>query len=151
MLIILLLILWNNDYRLEPSYEQLATDHFFETIFELKYGSYKTIEFDNHTDTSIYVGNIYGCRKWTDGMPGELVAKTSKQTSELKTAKTGVSIKKTRNSNRLKLFIGSRIQIGDFYLVQVDVYKPYEFVDHYLIKFDIDGKIIEKCEFSEII
>jgi len=47
------------------------------------------------------------------------------------------------------LAIGTRIQIGDSYVVQMTVYKPLEFVDHYFIKFDTDGRIIDKCEFNE--
>ena len=62
-----------------------------------------------------------------------------------------ISIKKRSNSKRLKLIIGTKIQLGDTYVVQMTVYKPLEFADHYFIKLDKDGKIIDKCEFNEII
>jgi len=132
-----------------PSYEQLAADYFFATIRKEKYKDYKSIEFENKTDSTIYVGHIYGCREWNEGDKKEIQnGKTTKQ-FELNSKPTNISIKRTSNSKRLKLAIGTRIQIGDSYVVQMTVYKPLEFVDHYFIKFDTDGRIIDKCEFNE--
>jgi hypothetical protein len=127
-----------------PSYEQLAADYFFATIRKEKYKDYKSIEFENKTDSTIYV-----CREWNEGDKKEIQnGKTTKQ-FELNSKPTNISIKRTSNSKRLKLAIGTRIQIGDSYVVQMTVYKPLEFVDHYFIKFDKDGRIIDKCEFNE--
>ena len=134
-----------------PSYEQLTADYFFGTIWEEKYGDYKSIEFDNKTDSTIHVGHIYGCREWVEGDKTQI--KNGKTTTLiiLSSKPTDISIKKKSNSKRLKLLIGTKIQLGDTYIVQMTVYKPLEFVDHYFIKFDKDGKIIDKCEFNEII
>ena len=49
-----------------PSYEQLAADYFFGTIWKQEYKDYKSIEFGNKTDSSIYAGNIHGCEKWNE-------------------------------------------------------------------------------------
>ena len=78
-----------------------------------------------------------------NGKTNEIIELTSKHPD--------ISIKKKSNSKRLKLTIGTKIQFGDTYVVQMTVYKPLEFVDHYFIKFDKDGKIIDQCEFNEII
>ena len=42
------------------------------------------------------------------------------------------------------------IKLGDNCAVPFIVYKPREFIDHYLLKFDKDGRIIDKCEIKEI-
>ena len=54
------------------SNEQLAADYFFKTIWEQKYVNYKSLEFDYVTDTSIYVGHVYGCKEWNDGARREI-------------------------------------------------------------------------------
>jgi hypothetical protein len=134
-----------------PSYEQVTADYFFETIWRQKYGDYKSIEFENKTDTSIYVGHIYGCREWDEIEKREIVNGKTKEQIQLNSKPLNVSIKNASKSKRLKLFIGTKIQVGDIFVVQIDVYKPLEFVDHYFIKLDKDGKIIDTCETNEII
>lgn len=134
-----------------PSYEQLTADYFFGTIWNEKYQDYKSIEFENKTDTTVYVGHVYGCKNWSERDKKEIKdGRTTKQI-ELNCKPTGVSIKRRSYSKRLKLLIGTKIQLGDTYVVQMTVYKPLEFVDHYFIKLDRDGKIIDRCEFNEII
>lgn len=134
-----------------PSYEQLTADYFFGTIWKEKYQDYKSIEFENKTDTTVYVGHVYGCRNWSEGDKKEIKdGRTTKQI-ELNCKPTGISVRGKSNSKRLKLLIGTKIQLGDTYVVQVTVYKPLEFVDHYFIKLDKKGKIIDRCEFNEII
>jgi len=134
-----------------PSYEQLTADYFFGTIWKEKYKDHKSIEFENMTDTSIYVGHVYGCKSWGDQDKKEIKKGKTDEQIKLNSKPTDISIKKRSNSKRLKLIIGTKIQLGDTYVVQMTVYKPLEFVDHYFIKFDTDGKIIDKCEFNEII
>ena len=134
-----------------PSYEQLTADYFFATIWKEKYKDYKSIEFENRTDSTIYVGHIYGCREWSEGDKKEIQNGKTTEQIELNSKPTNISIKRKSDSKRLKLTIGTRIQLGDTYVIQITVYKPLEFVDHYFIKFDNDGKIIDKCEFNEII
>jgi hypothetical protein len=134
-----------------PNYEQLTADYFFGTIWKQKYVDYKSIEFDNRTDTSIYIGHVYGCKEWTEGDKKEIKKGKRKGLVELHSRPTDISIKKRSNSKRLKLTIGTKIRLGDTFIVQIDVYKPFEFVDHYFIKLDEDGKIIDQCESNEII
>ena len=134
-----------------PSYEQLTADYFFATIWKEKYKDYKSIEFDNRTDTGTYVGHVYGCKNWADQDKKEIEKKKTYEQITLNSQPRDISIKKRSNSKRLKLIIGAKIQLGDTYVVQVTVYKPLEFVDHYFIKLGKDGKIIDKCEFNEII
>jgi len=134
-----------------PSYEQLTVDYFFGTIWKEKYKDNKSIEFENKTDPSIYVGHVYGCESWGDQDKKEIEKGKTDEQIKLNSKSTDVSIKKRSNSKRLKLIIGTKIKLGDAYVVQVTVYKPLEFVDHYFIKLDKDGKIIDKCEFNEII
>ena len=133
------------------SYEQLTADYFFETIWKGNYRDYKSIEFENKTDTSIYSGNIHGCSEWDEGYKNEIANGKTKEQIRLNSKPTGISIKRKSNSKRLKLTIGTKIQLGDTYVVQITVYKPFEFVNHYFIKFDKDGIIIDKCEYGEII
>ena len=134
-----------------PRYEQLATDHFFDTIWKQKYQDFNVVEFDNKTDTSIHVGHIYGCEKWSTGEKKAFEKGKTKEQIQLEPKGNNIRIKKISNSNRLKLFIGKYIQSSDEYVVQIEVYKPYSFVNHYFIKFDKDGRIIDSCEFDEII
>ena len=134
-----------------PSYEQLTVDYFFKTIWKQKYAGFKSIEFENQTDSKMYVGHIYGCREWDEMDKKEIENGKTNEIIELTSKHPDISIKKKSNSKRLKLTIGTKIQFGDTYVVQMTVYKPLEFVDHYFIKFDKDGKIIDQCEFNEII
>ena len=134
-----------------PSYEQLTADYFFGTIWKEKYKDYKSIEFENKTDSTIYVGHVYGCSNWNEGDKKEINSGRTTKQIVLTSNPTDISIKGRTNSKRLKLIIGTKIQLGDKYVVQMTVYKPFEFVDHYFIKFDKDGKIIDMCEFNEII
>ena len=134
-----------------PSYEQLTADYFFGTIWKEKYKDYKSIEFENKTDSTISIGHIYGCEKWTETDKKEIKkGKTNKQIV-LNSKPTDTTIKKRSNSKRLKLIIGTKIQLGDDYFVPMIVYKPLEFVDHYFIKLDKDGKIVDQCEVNEVI
>ncbi|MEX2230999.1 MAG: hypothetical protein WD824_02470 [Cyclobacteriaceae bacterium] len=134
-----------------PNYEQLAVDYFFDTIWKEKYGAYKAIEFDNRTDSSIFVGYIYRCPEWTKEEKIEIEKGQTKRQIDLTHKQKNVSVKRTSQSRRLKLFIGTSIKFGETNIVQIRVYKPFEFVEHYFIKFDTAGKIIDKCEFGEII
>jgi len=134
-----------------PSYEQLTADYFFETIWKAKYQKYKSIEFENRTDTTVYVGHIYGCHDWSEGDKKEIENTKTTQIVKLNSRPTDIRIKRRSNSKRLKLLIGTKIKLGDTYVVQLTVYKPFEFVDHYFIKLDRNGRIIDKCEFDEII
>lgn len=61
-----------------------------------------------------------------------------------------VRTKKITDSRNLKLKVGPMIKLRDNYAVPFIVYKPREFVDHYLLKFDKDGRIIDTCEIKEI-
>ena len=134
-----------------PSYEQLAADHFFQTLLKQRYQDCKSIEFDNRTDTARYAGHVYGCDKWDMEERKEIDKGQTKSIIELKTPTTNISIRKTSNSKRLKLFIGTKIPVGDAFVVQIDVHKPFEFVNHYFIKFEKGGKIVDMCEINEII
>jgi hypothetical protein len=134
-----------------PSFEQLTADYFFETIWKEKYGNYRSIEFENKTDTSIYAGNVHGCGEWDEADKIEIAKGKTKEQIQLHSKPPNVSIKRKSNSKRLKLTIGTKARLGDAYVVQIIVYEPFEFVNHYFIKFDKDGKIIGKCEFNEII
>lgn len=133
------------------TFEQLTADYFFEKIWIEKYSDYKSIEFDNRTDTSMYVGHVYGCRSWSDIDKQEIEKGRTKNQVEIKSKPANVSIKKISGSKRLKLTIGTKIELGDCFVIQISVYKPLSFVDHYFIKLDKDGRIIDKCEFNEII
>src|SRR5687768_5076193 len=114
-----------------PNYEQLTADYFFETIWKQKYENYRSIEFDNTTDTTIYTGHVYGCEEWSEEEKKEIVKQRRKEQVELNSRPADVSIKKRSNSKRLKLTIGTKIALRDKYIVQISVYKPFEFVDHY--------------------
>jgi hypothetical protein len=134
-----------------PSYEQLTADYFFGTIWKEKYKDFKSIEFENKTDTSIYAGHVYGCKNWDDKDKKEIEKGKRGDQIKLNSKSNDISIKKRSNSKRLKLIIGTKIKLGDMYIVQVTVYKPLRFVDHYFIKLDEGGKIIDMCEFNEVI
>jgi hypothetical protein len=134
-----------------PDYEQLTADYFFDTIWKQRYKDYRSIEFDHKTDTSSYLRHVYGCGKWTNEDKKEIVEGKTQELVELNSRPTNTLIKKRSGSNRLKLMIASKIRLGDTYVVEMAVYKPFEFVDHYFIKFDKTGKIIDRCEFNEII
>ena len=134
-----------------PSYEQLTADYFFGTIWKEKYQDYKSIEFANETDTTVHVGHVYGCPDWSEKEKKEVKDGRTIKQIKLNCKPTDITIKKRSNSKRLKLLIGTKIQLDDTYVVQLTVCKPLEFVDHYFIKLDKDGRIIDKCEFNEII
>lgn len=134
-----------------PDYEQLTADYFFGTIWKQKYEHYKSIEFDNRTDTSIYLGHVYGCKEWAEDEKKEIATGQKNEPVGLNSRGANTPIKERSSSKRLKLTIGSKIQVGDEYIVQISVYKPFEFVDHYFIKLNMDGQIIDRCEFNEII
>ena len=137
------------------SYEQLTVDYFFETIWTEEYTDYKSIEFDFKTDTSVYIGAIYSCVQWDDKEIKEVeeIRKIIKgQTKEqllFTKLKTKIPVKKISNSKRLKLRIGRVIQIGDNYVVPFITYRPLHFVDHYFLKFDKDGRVIDKCRINK--
>jgi hypothetical protein len=63
---------------------------------------------------------------------------------------TKVTVRKVSKSSRLKLRIGRVIQIEDNYVVPFIVYRQLDFVDHYFLKFDQDGHVIDKCRVNEI-
>jgi hypothetical protein len=131
--------------------EQLAADYFFETIWQENYRDYKSIEFENKTDSTIFVGHVYGCRDWPEEDKTEIENGKPTKTILLNCKPLGISIKRRSSSRRLKLLVGRSIQVNDNYVVQVTVYKPLEFVDHYFIMLDRGGKIIDTCEFNEVI
>ena len=134
-----------------PNYEQLSADYFFGTIWRQKYEDYKTIEFDNRTDTSIYIGHVYGCKEWIEEEKAEIAKAKRIGHVELNSRPTDIQIKKRSNSRRLKLTIGTKIRLTDKVIVQISVYKPFEFVDHYFMKLNEAGQILDHCEFNEVI
>jgi hypothetical protein len=89
-------------------------------------------------------------REW-EKVKMEIEKAATKLQIQLDQPRTNILIKRTSKSKRLKLFIGTRIQVGDTFVVQIEVYKPNEFVNHYFIKFDKGGNIIDRCSFGEII
>jgi hypothetical protein len=151
MLTILLFLFGTIPTDSTPKYEQLTTDYFFNTIWEQKYQDYKSIEFVSQTDTSLYVGHVYGCKQWTEPDKKHIQKGSKNKPVNISAESAYISIKRRSNSKRLKLTIGTRIQLGDTYVVPITVYKPFEFVDHYFIKFDQQGQVIDKCEVNEII
>lgn len=151
MLTIILLFLGITPTDSTSNFEQLTADYFFNKIWNEKYADYKSIEFENKTDTSIYVGHVYGCRTWTDGEKNEFKNGKTNAQVYINSKPANVSIKKRGNSKRLKLTIGTRIKVTGYYVVQISVYKPLSFVDHYFIKLDKDGQVVDRCEFNEII
>ena len=153
ILYFLLGTIWTDSTK---SYEQLTVDHFFGTIWTQEYKEYKSIEFDFKTDTSVYIGAIYSCVKWDDKQIKDVeeIKKMIKgQTKEqllLTRPLTKVTVRKVSNSSRLKLRIGRVIKIEDNYVVPFIVYRQLDFVDHYFLKFDQDGHVIDKCRVNEI-
>lgn len=63
-----------------------------------------------------------------------------------------VAVKKYRkNTNRLKVIVSSRRQVGDSYYVEVIAYRRLRFIDYFIFQFDQNGRIVEVCQKSEII
>lgn len=151
MLTIWFLLLGTISGQSTPNHEQLTVDYFFGTIWKQKYEDYKSIEFDNRTDTSLHLANIYRCKEWTENEKKEIAAGKQNEQVELNSRLADTRIKARSNSKRLKLTVGAKVRLGDQYIVQISIYKPFEFVDHYFIKLKADGKIIDTCEFNEII
>ena len=79
-----------------PSYEQLTADYFFETIWKQKYVDYKSIEFENTTDTSIYVGHVHGCREWNEEDRMKIEKGKTRELIQLNSKPTNISIKKEK-------------------------------------------------------
>ena len=134
-----------------PVYEELAFEYFFGTIWKQKYNGEKLVEFDRRTDSRISLGLIYGCRTWEEQFKQDFEKGRTTEVVELPSKLPNVTIRKMSDSKRLKLKIGAKVKVGDVYIIQLVVYKPLEFVDHYFLKFDLDGNIIDKCEFNEVI
>ncbi len=135
-----------------PTYEQIATDYFFDSIWTKKYQDYRAVEFKNKSDTGIYVGHVYaGCKEWSKEDKEQMQVGMTEEEVELNCKLSNISIKKYSKSKRLKVRISARVKLGDTFVVQIDVYKPLEFVDHFFIKLEVSGKIIDQCTSSEII
>jgi hypothetical protein len=135
-----------------PAYEQLATEYFFETIWKERYSDYKSVEFANRTETRVWDIVVRNCIEWSAEDRKAIENGNLKEQVPINVNPGNVSIKKRKTrSTRLKLFIATKIQLADVYIVQIDVYKPMNFVDHFFIKIDKEGKIIDKCETYEVI
>lgn len=134
-----------------PNLEQLTADYFFETIWTERYSDYKSIEFDSKTNSAINGAHVYGCGAWSDNEKKEIEKEKINKEVTVRINLKNISVKKLSNSKRVKLTIGERIKVGDYYVVQMEVCKPESFVDRFFIKLDKDGQIIGKCEFYEII
>ena len=157
MMTIILFLLGTISTDSSKNYEQLTTDYFFETIWKQNYKDFRVIEFDNKADTSVYIGFIYSCEQWTNAEVKPIKElkelKRQKGISEIKLSKppsVKVRTKKISDSRHLKLKVGTMIQLGDTYLVPFIIYELREFVDNYFLKFDKDGRVIDKCEIREI-
>lgn len=131
------------------TYEQVSVDYFFKTIWKSEYKDYKKIEFAQKTDTTLYSGNVYGCKEW--GKEQKEVVRTFHPHEVIALTTESRAARRFSGSNRLKLFVGPSIPMGENYVVQLDVYKPKQFVDHYFIEFDDSGNIIDQCKVGEII
>lgn len=157
MMTIILFLLGTMSTDSLKNYEQLTADYFFETIWNKNYKDFKVIEFDNKSDTSVYIGFIYSCDQWRstearriEELKGLKRQKGLKETTLKKPSSVRIRTRKISDSRHLKLKIGTMIQLGDYYLVPFIVYEPREFVDNYFLKFDKDGHLIDKCEIREI-
>ena len=111
------------------SYEQLAIDHFFAHTWSQEYKDYKSIEFENQTSTA-YGGHVYGCREWDEVIKGAIAKAQAEAPIKIQARTADFSIRKRTNSRRLKLSLGNAIAVETFNVVQIDVYKPLEFVHH---------------------
>lgn len=157
MMTIVLFLLGTITTDSSKNYEQLTANYFFETILKSNYNDFRLVEFDNKSDTTVYIGFVYSCESWRNTKVEAIKElkelkqpKGVKEITLTKPSSVKIKTKKISDSRHLKLKIGTMIQLGDNYLVPFIVYEPREFVDHYFLKFDKDGRIIDKCEIREI-
>ncbi|MDO1451572.1 hypothetical protein Q0590_35195 [Rhodocytophaga aerolata] len=135
-----------------PAYEQLAVDHFFESLVSQKYPDLKSVELATKTDTSIHFGIVYNCTQWDEKTKKEISTLSTDAPKELKLPESSIPIKNIRDrSGRLKIYVSSRKKIGDSYVVKIMAYRKLRFVDHFFYQFDNNGRLIGSCEQSEII
>jgi hypothetical protein len=132
--------------------EQKASDYFFDNVFNQDYKEYKIIEFKNLTDTSKYYGIIHKCEDWDKETKYQIMSTKPGESVDI-TAKTkDVKIKNIKtNSGRLKIYVYSKVKVGDNYFVSIATYRKLHFANYYFIKFDKDGNIIDTCSTGEII
>jgi predicted transcriptional regulator len=150
ILIQLLLVIVFTDTA--PAYEQLAINHFFESLVFQRYPDLKSVELATKTDTSIHFGIVYNCTQWDEKTKKEIFSQSTSEPKELKIPESSIAIKKIRDrSGRLKIYVSSRKKVGDSYVVQIIAYRKLRFVDHFFYQFDNNGRLISSCEQSEII
>jgi len=136
----------------EPNFEQLAANYFFENIITKKYPDLKAAEFATKTDTANYSGILMTCKQWDEETRRAIFSQPIEQPKILQFPKSDIQVKRIRKrSNKIKVFVLPRKQIGESYFVEVMAYRRHRSIDYYFLEFNKQGQLIQLCEKNEII
>ncbi|MEJ8758272.1 hypothetical protein WG947_14760 [Pontibacter sp. H259] len=136
----------------EPNFEQLAANYYFDNILTIKHPELKAAEFATKTDTANYSGILMTCKNWDEETRKAIYSKPIEQPKVLQFPKSDIKVKKIRKrSNRIKVYVLPRKQIGDSYFVEVMAYRRHRSIDYYFLEFNKQGRLIQICEKNEII
>lgn len=136
----------------EPNFEQLAANYYFDNILTSKYPELKAAEIATKTDTANYSGILMTCKQWDEETRKAIFSQPIEQPKILQFPKSDIQVRKIRKrSNKIKVFVLPRKQIGDSYFVEVMAYRRHRSIDYYFLEFDKQGRLIQLCEKNEII
>lgn len=136
----------------EPNFEQLAANYYFRNIITEKYPELKAAEFAAKTDTENYSGILMTCNHWDEETRKAVFSQPTEEPKVLQFPESDIQLKKIRKgSNRIKVFVLPRKQIGDSYFVEVMAYRRNRSIDYYFLEFDKQGRLVQLCEKNEII
>ena len=132
--------------------EQIATDYFFENIFEQDLSDYRVIEFNALTEQNGYFGIVVNCNSIRT-LFKELEEATPGTSVTVDASKCPVRVKKIRdNSNRIKIEVKSRKDLSERTFVYITAYRRLRFVNHYILTLSQEGtEVLDVCRVSEII
>lgn len=153
VLVFLITLFLNNPLE-DQLPEQIAIDYFFNNILAQEFPEFKSIEFNERTQ-SLPFGIMNGCKDYAIDLSFEEVhnIKPNPTTFILDAQKCPIKVKRQRkNSHGLKVSVSSRINIKDRVIVQIIVYRKLRFSQHFFISIDPKNlEITSVCKVSEII
>lgn len=136
----------------EVPYEQVASDYFFEHLFNNEYPYIKTIEFNERTDTTGYYGMVYQCSNYNESLKKQIANIQSKEITKIDVSTFNVKIKREKwRSKRLKLKVSPALSVENRNFVIISIYKRWHFVNNYLFELNKEGQVVDICNTSEII
>jgi len=138
----------------DSSPEQLAFKYFMEVIYMDNYSDKKAVYFSGMSEGKRSIaGPFSNCFALDEGFKNILYNIKTEEADQIIIQKgnwSGIKFIRKPKSKRLSIEIYRSVKIDDFNYVYISVYKPKEFVDHFLIK-ATDQEVIEYCQINEVI